>query len=85
MQSGGDDNEKLVYSTDPEKIVKLARETGMSDLEIIRMLVRGVYGTGDRKRLIVSWAKALGREPSDLLREATRHGLIPNDRMPPKR
>ncbi len=79
------EQDTLVYSTDANKIILLARAAGFSDLDIMRKLLENVYGVNQRKRLLLQWANDLGKEPSEILREAARHGLIPNDRMPPKR
>lgn len=75
---------RLVYSTDRRRIVALAREAGFSDRDILRQLLRGERGVEHRKKVLLEWAHALGMEPTEILREAMRAGLIPNDR-PPKR
>ena len=72
----------LVYSSDRKRIVALARAAGKSDEEIMKAILRGEYGVRHRKRLLLDWAVALGKEPSGILREAVRYGLLPNDRMP---
>ena len=74
----------LVYSTDRKKIIALLREEGFSDREIMRRLLSGEAGVTHRKKVLLDWAAALGLEPSEVLREATQFGLIPNDRMPKK-
>jgi hypothetical protein len=78
------EEEELVYSTDAGKIVRLAKEAGFSDLEIMKRLLAAVYGTNARKRILISWAERLGKTAKEILLDAAQHGLIPNDRMPPK-
>ena len=73
---------RLVYSTDRKKIVALLREAGFADGDIIRRLLSGEYGTTHRKKVLLDWADALGMKPTEILREALRMGLIPNDQMP---
>jgi hypothetical protein len=75
---------RLVYSTDPKKIVAILREAGLSTCEILRRLVTGVYGTTQQKKLLLEWADAMGMQPSEILREAVRCGLLQNARMPPE-
>ena len=73
---------RLVYSTDRKKIVALLREAGFADGDIIRRLLSGEYATTHRKKVLLDWADALGMKPTEILREALRMGLIPNDQMP---
>jgi hypothetical protein len=73
---------RLVYSTDPKKIVSALREKGLSTCEILRRLVTCEYGITQQKKLLIEWADALGMEPTEILREAVRCGLLPNARMP---
>ena len=78
----GHPRSRLVYSTDPKKIVAILREAGLSTCEILRRLVTGVYGTTQQKKLLLEWADAMGMQPSEILREAVHCGLLPNARMP---
>ena len=71
-----------VYSTDRKRIVRLAREAGFSDRDILKQLLRGEYGVSHRKKVLLEWAEALGMEVSEILHEAMLAGLIPNDRPP---
>lgn len=73
---------RLVYSTDRGKIIALLREASFSDREIMQRLLSGEGGVTHRKRILLDWADALQMGPSEILREAARYGLIPNDRMP---
>jgi hypothetical protein len=84
-ETGQQPESNLVYSSDLKSIVRLAREAGRSDLDIMKAILRGEFGTTHRKQLLLSWAPAFGREPKDILREAALHGLIPNAAMPAKR
>ena len=62
--------------------VAMARKRGWTDEEILKHLVMRVYGTEAKKRLIVEWAEALGRTPSDALRLARRANLISTSSLP---
>jgi len=72
----------LVCSSDRKRIVALARAAGKSDEEIMKAILRGEYGVKHRKQLLLDWADALGKGPNEILREAVRFGLLPDDRMP---
>ena len=78
------EKDKLVYSDDADKIVLLAKEAGFSDADILKRLLANVAGVNERKRLLLRWAEPLKREPTELLREAERLGLIPSHHLPPK-
>ncbi|PYU24118.1 MAG: hypothetical protein DMG30_09570 [Acidobacteria bacterium] len=73
---------RLVYSDDRKFIVSALREKGLSTCDILRRLLEGEYGIVHRKELLLEWADALGMEPTEILREAVRCGLLPNARMP---
>jgi hypothetical protein len=62
--------------------VAMARKRGWTDEEILKHLVMRVYGTEAKKQLIVEWAEALGRTPSDALQLARRANLISTASMP---
>jgi len=79
---GDSSRSRLVYSTDPKKIVSLMRENGHSTCEILRLLITGEGGVKQQKKLLLEWADALGMEPTEILREAVRCGLLRNARMP---
>lgn len=72
----------LVYSTDAKKIVRLLREKGLDTCQILRRLITGESGIRAQKKLLLEWADALGMEPSEILREAVRCGLLRSARMP---
>jgi hypothetical protein len=64
------------------RLIRAAREAGFSDEEILREVLRGVYGGEKRRRLVVEWGELLGRTPSDTLRIAHAAGLIPSAHPP---
>jgi len=65
------------------RLIRAAREAGMSDAEILREIVVGEYGLNRRKQLIVEWGELLGLEASASLQLAFEAGLIPNVHPPP--
>lgn len=75
---------RTVYSSDKKRLVRLARENGRSDCEIMKVLLRGEYGVLHRKKILLDWAGAFGMQPNEILRAAVECGLLRNDRMPPK-
>jgi hypothetical protein len=64
------------------RLIRAAREAGFSDEEILREVLRGVYGGEKRRRLVVEWGDLLGRTPSDALRISHAAGLIPSAHPP---
>jgi len=64
------------------RLIRAAREAGFSDEHILREVLRGVYGSEKRRRLVVEWGELLGRTPSDALRTAHAAGLIPSAHPP---
>jgi hypothetical protein len=62
--------------------VAMARKRGWTDEEILKHLVMRVYGSGAKKQLIVDWAEALGRTPSEALQLARRANLISTSSLP---
>ena len=65
-----------------EKLIKNARDAGMSDAEILESVLRGVFGGNERRRMVVEWGELLGLKPSDSLRLAFEAGLIPSVHPP---
>jgi hypothetical protein len=61
-----------------------AREAGFSDAEILKEILANVYGSNERRRLIVEWGELLGLEASEALRVAHAAGLIPSAHPPRK-
>lgn len=64
------------------RLVNAAREAGFSDAEILKEVLRGVYGSEKRRTMVVEWGELLGRTPSDALRIAHAAGLIPSAHPP---
>jgi hypothetical protein len=64
------------------RLIRAAREAGFSDEDILREILRGVYGGEKRRRMVVEWGELLGRNPSDALRVAHAAGLIPSAHPP---
>jgi hypothetical protein len=72
----GKEEPKLVYSTDKVAIVRQARQTGMSDGEILAALVANEYGNRAREKIIREWAPALAMTVNEALEFARRTGLV---------
>jgi len=64
------------------KLIKSARESGMSDAQILEAVLRGVFGGNRRRKIVLEWGELLGLEPSDALRLAFAAGLIPSVHPP---
>jgi hypothetical protein len=64
------------------RLIRTAREVGFTDADILREVLRGVYGGEKRRRLVVEWGELLGGTPSDALRIAHEAGLIPSAHPP---
>ena len=77
-----DSNTRLIFTTDREKAVEMAREAGMGDVDILRLLVRGVYGKMERRRVIVEWGEVLGYGPIESLQLAKSSGLVSTLHLP---
>jgi hypothetical protein len=74
---------KPEYSNAERKaLIEFSRLRGMSDVEILRLVITGVRGIDARKRLIIQWAELMGIEASEALRIARRGGLVLTARMP---
>jgi hypothetical protein len=67
-----------------EHLIAAAREAGFSDGEILKEVLRGEYGSNNRRRLIVEWGELLGLDASEALRVAHAAGLIPSVHPPRK-
>ena len=65
-------------------LVKMAREAGMNDEEILCEILKGEYGGDHRRHLVVEWGEAMGLDPSAALRKAQKAGLIPSTHPPRK-
>jgi hypothetical protein len=64
------------------RLIRTAREAGFSDEDILREVLRGVYGSEKPRGMVVEWRELLGRTPSDALRIAHAVGLIPSAHPP---
>lgn len=64
------------------RLIRTARDAGLSDVDILREVLRGVYGSERRRQMIVEWGELLGRTPSEALRIAHAAGLIPSAHPP---
>jgi hypothetical protein len=64
------------------RLIKTAREAGMSDAEILREVLGGEYGSERRRKLVVEWGALLGLSSSEALRLAHASGLIPSAHPP---
>jgi hypothetical protein len=64
------------------RLIKAAREVGMSDAEILREVLGGEYGSERRRKLVVEWGVLLGLSSSEALRLAHSSGLIPSAHPP---
>jgi hypothetical protein len=65
--------------------IAAAREAGFSDVDILKEVLANVYGSNQRRQLVVEWGELLGLEPSEALRVAHAHGLIPSVHAPRKK
>ncbi len=64
------------------RLIKAAREAGISDTEILQEVLRGEYGSERRRRLVVEWGELLGLTVSESLRLAHAVGLLPSAHPP---
>lgn len=67
---------KLVYSDDRVAVIRLARERGHSDAQILSALVANEFGDRARLAIIDDWAPALGLTREEARAIARRAGLI---------
>jgi hypothetical protein len=71
------------YSNVERKIfIETARSAGMSNSQIFKIIIIGVRGADERKRLIIKWGELMGHEASAALRIAQRAGLVLTVRHP---
>lgn len=76
---------QMLRYVEKESAIKMAREAGMSDKEILKCVLRGESGGNNRRELVIEWGKALGYDASDALRLAHSAGLIPSPHPPRKK
>jgi hypothetical protein len=61
--------------------VEAAFAAGMEPLEILKALLQDVEGIGERKGLIIHWARKMHVRPSDAFRMAHAASLLPPNRQ----
>lgn len=66
-----------------QRLAEQARRRGMSDTEILRVVLQGVYGKS-RREVAVEWGELLGLSAIDALRLAYSAGLLPSAHPPKK-
>jgi hypothetical protein len=66
-----------------QRLIETARRRGMSDAEILRVVLQGEYGNR-RRELVVEWGELLGLSTTDALRLAYSAGLLPSAHPPKK-
>jgi hypothetical protein len=64
------------------RLIKAAREAGLSDIEILQEVLRGEYGSERRRKLVVEWGDLLDLTASESLRLAHAAGLLPSAHPP---
>jgi hypothetical protein len=62
--------------------VRMARRFGMSDSEILRVLLLNVGPPNHRREIVVEWGKAVGLDSTAALQQAQKAGLIPTSHPP---
>ena len=62
--------------------VEAALAGGMEPAEIFKAILQNVYGTNERKSLVVEWGKRLGLDASESLRIAQAANLLRSSRKP---
>jgi hypothetical protein len=72
------------HLTEKEKraAVEAALAGGMEPAEIFKAILQNVYGTNERKSLVVKWGERLGLDASESLRIAQSANLIRSSRKP---
>jgi hypothetical protein len=66
-----------------QRLIETARRRGMSDAEILQVVLQGVYRS-TRRELVVEWGELLGLSATDALRLAYSAGLLPSAHPPRK-
>jgi hypothetical protein len=64
--------------------IAAAREAGFSDVEILKEVLANVYGSNERRKMVVEWGALLGLEASEALRVAHAAALLPSVHPPRK-
>ena len=71
-----------ISQTEKHRLVQSARMAGMSDAEILRKLIMGVFGKNKRKKMIIEWGRIMGYDPKSALALAHSGGLILDEKLP---
>jgi hypothetical protein len=71
------DDTRLVRTDDPAQLVKLARENGLSDTQIIRGLAAGSTSYARLKEAAAVFGPLLGIKEADFIRVARLRGSLP--------
>ena len=64
------------------RLIQVARDAGFADADILREVLRGVYGSEKRRQMVVERGELLGMTASEALRIAHAAGLIPSAHPP---
>ncbi len=75
-------SESLAYTNDKDRLIQWARQGGMSDEDILGIVLQNEPAGNHRRQMVVDWGKALGLDASSALRKAQRAGLIPSVHRP---
>lgn len=70
--------------TERQIYIEMARRRNMSDVDILRVVLRG-YSGNKRRELVIEWGKDLGYDSTGALQLAHRRGLIPSASHPPNK
>jgi hypothetical protein len=72
------------HLTEKEKraAVEAALAGGMEPAEIFKAILQNVYGTNERKSLLLKWGERMGLDASESLRIAQSANLIRSSRKP---
>jgi hypothetical protein len=65
-----------------QRLIKAAREAGLTNIEILQEVLRGEYGSERRRKLVVEWGELLDLTASESLRLAHAAGLLPSAHPP---
>jgi hypothetical protein len=65
-----------------QRLIKAAREAGLSNIEILQEVLRGEYGSERRRKLVVEWGELLDLTAIESLRLAHAAGLLPSAHPP---
>ncbi|MGC1686346.1 MAG: hypothetical protein WA734_12055 [Candidatus Acidiferrales bacterium] len=69
-------------SSEKKGAIEAALKGGLEPEEVFKAILQNVYGSNERKRLVIQWGEKMGLEPSDSLQRAQAANLIPTKRAP---